>query len=170
MVPFQMNSAIQGNPFIHDITTDFADPPQILAAADMPRGNPASYDGSGLVEGAEPKITVSEAQRKGFPDIAPLQLTIEMDEAVAAARKAIAEMGMEILAVGAIGEEAGGAWRIEAVYTSRGFGFKDDFIVRLSPGADGGVRVDVRSKSRVGKSDLGDNAARVRAFLDKMKS
>ncbi|MGI9242300.1 MAG: DUF1499 domain-containing protein, partial [Verrucomicrobiales bacterium] len=56
------------------------------------------------------------------------------------------------------------------VYTSRGFAFKDDFIVRLSPLTEGGVQVDVRSKSRVGKSDLGDNAARIREFLKKMRS
>jgi hypothetical protein len=42
MVPFKMNEAIKANPFIHDITTDFASPPQILAAAGRPRSKPAS--------------------------------------------------------------------------------------------------------------------------------
>ena len=78
-------------------------------------------------------------------------------------------MKMEILADEPVGKGSVGDRRIEAVYTSRGFGFKDDFIVRLSSSEDELVRVDVRSKSRVGKSDLGDNAARVREFLGRMK-
>jgi uncharacterized protein (DUF1499 family) len=170
MVPFKMNEAIKANPFIHDITTDFVSPPQILAAAGRPRSNPASYDGGEFVEGTDDKVTVAEAQQEAFPDIGPLSLIMEMDDAVAAAREAIADMKMEILAEEPVGEDSGGGRRLEAVYTSRGFGFKDDFIVRLSPGDEAGVRVDVRSKSRVGKSDLGDNAARIRAFVEKMKS
>ena len=54
--------------------------------------------------------------------------------------------------------------RIEAVATTRWFGFKDDVVVRLTPAA-GGARVDVRSKSRVGRSDVGANAKRIERFL-----
>jgi uncharacterized protein (DUF1499 family) len=169
MVPFKMNEAIKANPFIHDITTDFARPPQILAAAGLPRSNPASYDGGEFVERTNDKVTVAEAQQVAFPDIGPLYLTMEIDDAVAVARAAIIDMKMEILAEEPVGEDSGGDRRIEAVYTSRGFGFKDDFIVRLSSSEDEGVRVDLRSKSRVGKSDLGDNAARAREFLGRMK-
>ena len=58
-------------------------------------------------------------------------------------------------------------WRIEATYTSTWYGFIDDFVVRLTP--EGSMtRVDVRSKSRVGLSDLGANAKRVRAFMEKL--
>ena len=38
----------------------------------------------------------------------------------------------------------------------------DDVVVRVRPGAQGGSIVDVRSRSRVGQSDLGANAARIR--------
>ena len=55
--------------------------------------------------------------------------------------------------------------RLEATETTRWFGFKDDVVVRVSPTSDGS-RVDVRSVSRVGQSDLGVNARRIRAFLD----
>jgi fatty-acyl-CoA synthase len=58
------------------------------------------------------------------------------------------------------------ALRIEAVATTFWFGFKDDVVVRVRPGAAGGSRVDVRSVSRVGQSDLGANAARIRRILD----
>jgi uncharacterized protein (DUF1499 family) len=55
--------------------------------------------------------------------------------------------------------------RIEATDTTRFFGFKDDVVIRIRPEGSGS-RVDVRSKSRVGRSDVGANAARIRAFRD----
>jgi uncharacterized protein (DUF1499 family) len=55
--------------------------------------------------------------------------------------------------------------RIEATDTTFWFGFKDDVVIRVRPTADGS-RVDIRSKSRVGRSDVGANAARIEAFLD----
>ncbi|MGZ4877228.1 MAG: DUF1499 domain-containing protein, partial [Candidatus Angelobacter sp.] len=59
--------------------------------------------------------------------------------------------------------------RIEATATTFWFGFKDDIVVRIA--ADGnGSRVDVRSLSRIGKSDVGANARRVRDYLAKVKA
>jgi len=52
---------------------------------------------------------------------------------------------------------------IEAVATTRLFKFKDDVTVTVTREGDASV-VNVRSKSRVGKSDLGTNARRIRAF------
>jgi uncharacterized protein (DUF1499 family) len=54
--------------------------------------------------------------------------------------------------------------RIEATDTTRLFGFKDDVVVRIMP-ATHGSRVDVRSVSRIGQSDIGANAKRIRAYL-----
>jgi uncharacterized protein (DUF1499 family) len=54
------------------------------------------------------------------------------------------------------------------VATTFWFGFKDDVVVRIS--AEGaGSRVDVRSKSRVGRSDLGTNAQRIRAYQRRLQ-
>ena len=48
------------------------------------------------------------------------------------------------------------------------FGFKDDIVIRIV--AEGnGSRLDIRSMSRVGKSDLGKNAERIRKFLAALK-
>jgi uncharacterized protein (DUF1499 family) len=58
--------------------------------------------------------------------------------------------------------------RIEATDTTFWFGFKDDIVVRITPTA-GGSRIDVRSVSRVGRSDLGTNAKRVRGYLKKIQ-
>jgi uncharacterized protein (DUF1499 family) len=59
--------------------------------------------------------------------------------------------------------------RLEATDTTRFFRFKDDVVVRIRPTEDGsGSIVDMRSISRVGVSDLGVNAKRVRSFLADM--
>lgn len=173
--PLKMKQMATSNPFIHDITTDFENPPAIVAAADTDRKNPPDYAGDapapGLVDGKyvpDSGKTVAEAQKEAFPDIEPLALAVPLEEAVKAARAVVAEMKLETLAEGPASDEAGSGWRIEAVATSLWYGFKDDFVVRLTPLEAGGVQVDVRSKSRVGGSDLGANAARVRAFLKKL--
>jgi uncharacterized protein (DUF1499 family) len=60
------------------------------------------------------------------------------------------------------------AGRIEATATTAWFGFKDDVVVRVT--AEGsGSRVDVRSVSRVGLSDVGTNASRIRGYLTRLR-
>ena len=53
---------------------------------------------------------------------------------------------------------------IEAVARSVILGFPEDVVVRVRVTADG-TRIDVRSASRYGRSDLGSNAARVRDLV-----
>jgi uncharacterized protein (DUF1499 family) len=67
-------------------------------------------------------------------------------------------MGWDVVAVDA------GRGRTEATDTTRWFRFKDDVVVRVTPSGNG-ARVDVRSKSRVGRSDVGTNARRIRTYL-----
>jgi uncharacterized protein (DUF1499 family) len=58
---------------------------------------------------------------------------------------------------------------IEAVATTAVFGFQDDIVIRVRPDAGGqGSIVDLRSKSRDGKGDLGANANRIRAFVTRL--
>jgi len=105
---------------------------------------------------------MSEAQRRAYPDIQPLRLPVAPNIAFERAKGAIDESGWQIV------REDPFAGRIEAVATTRWFGFKDDVVVRIS--AEGsGSRVDVRSKSRVGKSDLGTNAQRIRAYERRLR-
>lgn len=54
---------------------------------------------------------------------------------------------------------------LEATDTSTFFRFKDDVVLRAVPNPAGGSNVDMRSVSRVGVSDLGVNARRIREFL-----
>jgi uncharacterized protein (DUF1499 family) len=170
-VPIKMKGLADSNPYIHDITTDFEDPPAIVAAAEASRKNPAAYAGAEPAPQRKgetgPAMTTADAQRKAFPDIQPLRLEVDREIAVGAARVALKKMGMTTLAEGA---DDSGAYVIEAVATSFWYGFKDDFIVRIRPMDEGGVRVDARSKSRVGVSDLGANAARIRDFMKRVQA
>jgi uncharacterized protein (DUF1499 family) len=68
------------------------------------------------------------------------------------------DLGLEIV------NEDKAAGMIEATATTFWFGFKDDVVLRIRPTANGSI-VDVRSVSRVGQSDLGANAKRIRAIL-----
>jgi len=163
MIPMKMRDLVSSNPFIHEITTDFSNPPPIIAAAELPRKNPADYRGADKVRDTE--LTVAQAQQQAFPDIQPQLISGSVDENAELVTRILESMDMEILNNAPTDD----GWLIEAAYTSRWFGFVDDFIVRLRrEGAK--TRIDVRSKSRVGGSDLGANAKRVRAFYEKLES
>jgi uncharacterized protein (DUF1499 family) len=50
------------------------------------------------------------------------------------------------------------------VATTFWFGFQDDIVIRVETTSAGSV-VDLRSASRVGRGDLGANAARIGSFI-----
>ena len=140
-------------PRIHDITTDTADPPAFVALAPARKAAANGLDYGGPA--------IAEEQRKGYPDIKPLVVKEAPNAAVQKAIDAARSLGWNIAASDAA------AGRIEATDTTSWFGFKDDIVVRVRPEGDGS-RVDVRSVSRVGLSDLGANAERIRRFLAKL--
>src|SRR5437588_404451 len=104
---------------------------------------------------------LAEQQRRAYPDIVPAVLAAGPEVAFARALDAARAMGWEI--VDAQPKEG----RIEATATTFWFGFKDDVVVRITP-LSAGSRIDVRSKSRVGRGDTGTNAQRVRAYLKRL--
>jgi len=140
-------------PAIHDISTDVFDPPQFvaLAAERALAPNGAKYGG----------MEVAALQQKAYPDIKSLIVKTAPAETVQRAIDAARSEGWAVIASDAP------AGRIEATDTTSWFGFKDDVIVRVRP-EGAGSRVDVRSVSRVGKSDIGANAKRVRGFLSRL--
>jgi uncharacterized protein (DUF1499 family) len=89
--------------------------------------------------------------------------TTPKDKVFESARQAIQDMGLQLTGADLA------AGRLEASDTSFWYGFTDDLVVRITETPQG-TRVDVRSKSRVGRSDLGQNAKRVRAFLQRLQS
>lgn len=137
---------VQGVPPIHDITTDAANPPMLSAAvAGVPKRS-LSYG------------NVYAQQEAAYPDIQPIVSSLPVSAAYAKALAAGRSLGWKIA------REEPNAGTFQAVDTTFWFGFKDDVIVRVSAHG-GGSQVDIRSVSRIGRSDLGKNAARVRAFV-----
>lgn len=153
-IPYQWQQRAQRMPPIHDITTDLDNPPQFQAIVPLRADAPNS-----LERGPE----LAALQRDGYPDLAPVTLTQPLNEAFTRALAVAQDKGWEIVS----GDQAAG--RIEATDTTRWFGFTDDVVVRLTPwGA--GTRVDVRSVSRIGRSDVGTNARRIEEFLDALEA
>jgi len=140
---------------INDVTTDTANPPAFVAVLPLRATAP--------VPAVHPGSETANAQRRVYPDILPLELAVPPAAAFARALDAATAMGWEIVAVDAV------AGRIEATATTPWFGFRDDIVVRVAPTpTPTGSRIDVRSVSRVGKSDLGANAKRIRALLARL--
>jgi uncharacterized protein (DUF1499 family) len=144
--PAYMYQQAQSLPRIHDVSTDTKDPPHFVAVAPLRKDARNSVDY---------KPETAAEQKHGYPDIIPIVLDVPPAQAFQRAERAAHEMGWEIVA------DSPGDLRIEATDTTRLFGFKDDIVIRIRPGPKGSV-VDVRSLSRVGGSDFGVNAKRVR--------
>jgi len=140
-------------PAIDDITTDTAHPPQFdLLARLRPRGR-----------NAYPGAKTAALQEKAYPDIEPLEEDVVPLLAYRAALAVVRKRKWLIVDA----REPSARRRdgvIEAVARTFFMGFRDDVVVRVSP-LDDGSQIDVRSASRIGVSDLGTNAARVRALL-----
>jgi uncharacterized protein (DUF1499 family) len=145
-------------PPIHDISTDTDNPPAFVAVAPLRKksnaSNPPDYAGA----------ETAAKQKEAYPDIVPVTMDVAADAAFAKALAAAKAMSdWEIV------EENSAEGRIEATATSRFMGFKDDIVIRVV--AEGtGSKIDIRSKSRVGKSDVGANAERIRAYVAKLKA
>jgi hypothetical protein len=140
---------------IHDITTDMQNPPEFVDVRELRKNapNPPEYGGE----------QVAKEQRIAYPDIQPLLLNEPPSAVFPWALAAAKDMGWTIVAA------APAEGRIEATATTLIFRFKDDIVVRIREDK-GGSRVDVRSKSRLGKGDLGANAKRIRAYLARLTS
>ena len=152
-VPWSQRQTARSLPFIHDITTDTVNPPLFVDVVPLRADarNPVEYLGE----------EIAAQQREGYPDLAPVELTESPGETFENALRVSRDMGWEIVA------EAPGEGRIEATDTTFWFGFKDDVVIRIAESGTGS-RLDIRSKSRVGQSDVGANAARIREFIDRL--
>lgn len=150
-VPWLWMRAAKTVPMIHDITTDTVDPPSFVAILPIRKDapNPASYGGP----------DVAQKQKAAYPYIVPKVLEMPPEEAYDKALSAARNMGWEIV------DSNPKEGRIEATATTFWFKFKDDIVIRVER-TIGGSKIDARSVSRVGKSDVGTNARRLRKYLE----
>ena len=154
MISSTLNPAPRAAP-IHDISTETVNPPLFEVLDDTRAGarNTLEYGGPEL----------AEAQAAAYPDIAPLETNLPADEAYQRALAVAQNMGWEIVASDAE------RLRFEATARTSVFYFADDVVVVVKPLEDGS-RVDMRSVSRVGRSDQGVNAARIRDFQEQFRN
>jgi len=141
-------------PRINDITTDTTNPPQFVKAGSLPgnHGRDMSYPGPSF----------AEQQRAGYPDLGPLKLAVPVDDAFKRVEAAARQLpDTQITRVDAT------AHALEGMSTTYIFRFHDDFVIEVRPDGAGSV-VQMRSKSRDGKGDIGANAARIRAIFAKL--
>lgn len=136
-------------PPIHDVSTDPDNPPVYITTPNLR----AAHENS-----LELNAEVIAMQRAAYVDLAGVEVALTVPEATAKAARLAENMGWQITAR----DDAAG--HIEAVATTRLMGFKDDLVFRIQP-SEAGSKIDMRSASRVGVSDIGANADRIRAFV-----
>ena len=145
-------------PAIHDVATDLDDLPQftrLKVRADNLENIPD--EGKPDLKALPPDERWKAVHRAHYGDLRTVRLDLPPQQAVRRAASLAGERGWKVALV----DEN----RVEATATSTFFRFKDDVVVRVRPAPGGGSLVDMRSISRVGGSDVGMNAKRVRAFL-----
>ena len=148
-------------PAIHDVSTDLADPPafQTLALRTDNLDNIPGADDKDM-RGLTPLQRWALVHQKAYGDIRSVRSNEPVPMVIAKAERLAKARGWNVAV--SLPEEG----RLEATETSAFFQFKDDVVLRVRPSETGeGSIVDMRSVSRVGISDLGMNAKRVRAFL-----
>ncbi len=136
-------------PPINDITTDLADPPSFAAGPDAP-----DYGGRDMSYPAEFVPQVREA----YPDLKPIETTLDPAAAYTKAIETAESIGWFIT----YKDPKDGVF--DATERTALFRFVDDVAVRVRA-TPTGSQIDIRSKSRDGRGDLGANANRIRRFV-----
>lgn len=140
------------NPVTYNVTTDLVDPPMFSQAVLDRRGeasNPVELDDRNR-----------ELLRDAYGDVQPLVLNSSKERVYSIALALVSERGWEIITQ----DKQDGT--IEATASTFWFGYKDDVVVRVRGNDDGdSATVDLQSVSRIGQTDLGKNAERIRSFL-----
>ncbi len=155
-------------PPIHDVSTDIGNAPAFVTLLSWRQGapNPARYDGPAVVTYGGEAMTTALAQKYAYPDIKPLE---RLDSKIPQHDYVARYFWRALNAVNGLGWQVAGfdlkSGRIEATSTTLWFGTVSDIVIRVKPAGQIGVRIDIRSKSRVGQSDAGHNALLIRAFL-----
>ena len=135
--------------------------PQVVTVSIPANGAVYRYQTSGFVP-LEPHDALPSfvaIVKEAYPDLAPVLLALPRDRAYAVAMEEGEAMGWTIT------RRDPEAFVFEAEDVTAIFRFVDDVVVRIGDDGTGLAVIEVRSKSRDGRGDIGANAARIRAFL-----
>ena len=156
-------------PPIYDITTNTANPPMYsdekLALRQSIHANPLLDFQTPLGQmkqwqndrfGAVADKTAADLIARGYPELKTILLPVTADVA--------AKMVADTMTGAGFADVRTEGGQVEGVAEIFLYGFKDDVVARITP-VEGGSEVDFRSTSRVGTSDLGENAKRIKKLL-----
>jgi hypothetical protein len=152
-------------PALTDITTDSESPPAFRAVLPLRAGaeNPPAYDGGKIVHYDGEDMDAVEAQKRAYPDVKPVKLLmVKPMELYWRAFEAAKRMDWTIVAFDK------NARTIEASDTDFWTGATSDIAIRVRLSGVG-ARLDIRSKSRMGKTDAGTNAAIIKDYFEELQ-
>ncbi|MGL5660591.1 MAG: DUF1499 domain-containing protein [Aeromonas sp.] len=131
-------------PLINDVSTDPTYPPLLRWASEV--RNPQD-------------LPINRAPLKaGEANLSPIVTKASFVEVVTEAKALMQELGWQVR------PSPDG---LDGIVTSGGFGFVDDVALRVIVGPKE-TRIDMRSASRQGRSDLGANRARISDFMTRL--
>ena len=148
-------------PPINDITTDLEAPPQFVALAKLHAGeaHPVAYPGQRF----------ASVQQKAYPDLRTYVIDRPAEEAFELVEEAVRKLKWRVASAQPPSGRPARGGTLEATDQTLVIGFTDDIAIRVEA-IGKRARVDVRSASRYGEHDLGQNAQRVRRFLTELQA
>jgi uncharacterized protein (DUF1499 family) len=143
-------------PALNDISTDVETPLSFMISAKAREARAGR---------APPTWSAANGalQRAAYPDVQPILVDLEADQAYQLSLRVAKELGWRVVDANPPNLRVDGVAQIEATARSLLFGFFDDIVIRIRPLATQ-TRIDVRSSSRIGKHDFGDDARRIAKF------
>ena len=144
---------------INDITTTPDAPPEFRAL---------EREGGNVHRDMKYPARFASIQKKAYPDLQPLKSDLQPQQLFELVQATALEMpGWAIASIEPM------RLSLEAVSTTRFLRFKDDVVIQVradhgSTDEGGGSSVHMRSKSRLGRSDLGANAKRIHRFFARL--
>lgn len=139
-------------PEIYDISTDLVNPPVFINVAFIRKAS--EHDLSYNAEWVD-------VQKQFYPEVQPLTVKSSFKQTYVEAVSLVRERGWDVVA------QYPSAGVIEATARTPIFGLRNDVVLRITNQSQQ-VVVDMRSCSRSGKSDHGNNAERIVAFLGEL--
>ena len=143
-------------PAINDISTDFESPPNFMISTKAREARAGKTPPSASPE------TQAE-QKAAYPRVQPILVELEPEQAYRLTLRIAKELGWRIVDATAPNLRGDGVAHVDATDRSLIFGFVSDIAIRIRPLANQ-TRIDIRSVSRLGKHDFGDNAKRILKF------
>lgn len=160
LAPFAFTAyQIAAYPMLRDVSTDTEDPPALTAAASLRTPE---------MNRLEP-MTMGERtlQAQAYPLVAGRRYDLSLDRVLQSVETVLGRQGWQVVVPPPPVDEASGEVDIEAVARSFVLALPSDVAIRLVDDGDS-TFVDMRSASRYGRHDLGDNAARITGFLTEL--